>query len=466
MYRFTALALTTALIILTITGCIGTRMVFNGITGPDTVVENSSATFSIEVEGETPDLYQWAVEPSDSGTIENESSPTCTFHTAEIDSDTAVNIRVTIKSPHDGPYVVGKEVIIINTGQSPVAAASADDTTPQVGEWIRFFDESTDPDGTDDIISHEWDFSYEETDGFRVDSTDPNPVHSYSEEGSYAVQLRVTDRSGLTDMLDEPILIAVGGVPDVKIAFISRSRTTSEAGNYDESVMLHVTFEPPAPAPETLTYSWTCPYGSFSDPTALDPVWTPPNEAVKCEITVEVSNDFGSSDTASVTQWVTSYPVIENPSASPNLIPSQTLNLAPSGTLDPSDLVYPTTRPDGNVVYINYWATWCGYCIIEMPDLQEVYDRHSDEDFQWLLINLAESTAVVNGFIINHNFEPSYWVLDEDSSYFSIIKGWNGGSGGLPQHILFDRDGRCRWSKLGGLLQGTGELEAAIEELL
>jgi PKD repeat protein len=466
MFRFRFLSIAATIFILITTGCFGTRMVFNGITGPDTVAENSSATFSIDVEGETPDLYQWAVEPSDAGTIENETTSSCIFHADDVDSDTLVDIRVTIRSPHDGPYVVGKTVVILNTGQSPVAMASADKTSVQVGEIIQFTDESTDPDGISDIISREWDFSYEEADGFQTDSTDQDPVHSYSEEGTYYVQLRVTDRSGLTDMLDEPIVITVGGTQVVEIAFISRSRTTSEAGNHDESVMLSVIFEPPAPSPETLTYSWTCPYGSFSDPAALDPIWTPPDQPIKCEITIEVSDTTGSSDTASVNQWVTSYPVIENASSPTNLIPSETLNTAPSGTLDPSDLVYPTAGPDGNVVYINYWATWCGYCIAELPDLQEMYDGYNNEELQWLLVNLAESLPTVNNFRNANPYEPTYWVLDEDSSYFAIIKGWNNGSSGLPQHVLFDRDGRCRWSKLGGLLQGTSELEAAIDELL
>ena len=466
MFRFRIFSITVSLLLLAATGCLGTRMVFNGIVGPDSITENSNATFSINVKGETPDLYQWAVEPSNAGTIENETASTCTFHATDVDSDTEIKIRVTVRSPHDGPYVVGKTVVILNTGQSPVATASADKTTVQAGEMIQFTDESTDPDGIDDIISREWDFSYNEADGFQTDSTDANPTHSYSEEGSYSVQLRVTDRSGLTDMLEQPILITVGGTQILEIASVFHSRTTSETGNNDESVLLRVEFTPPAPSPDTLTYSWTCPYGSFDNPASPTPTWTPPNQVVQCEISVEVNDDLGSFDSATVNQWVTSYPVIENASAPDNLIPSQTLNTAPSGTLDPSSLVFPSTLPDGNVVYINYWATWCGYCIIELPDLQEMYDGYSGEDLQWLLINLGESLAVVSNFRNANPYTPSYWVLDENNSYFNIIRGWNDGSTGLPQHALFDRDGRCRWSKIGGLLQGTEELEAAIDELL
>jgi len=449
-----------------IPGCFGTRMVFSGISGPDAVAENSDAEYAIEIGGERPDLYQWAVEPSSAGTITNRDGPSCTFHAGAVESNTEIRIRVTIRSPHDGPYLLGKVVEIIDTSRTPVAAAHADKSSVQIGEPVQFFDDSTDPDGPDDIMLREWDFSYDEVEGFQAESVEANPTHIYTDAGTYLVQLRVTDKSALSDVLDEPLVIDVGQSQALRIAWVNRSRTTSLAGSSQEAVELSVEFADPAPEPGSVTYLWSCPYGAFDDPGSATPRWTPPDQVLDCEISVEVTDSHDSTDTSSCRQWVTSLGVLDNPSSPDDMIPSQTLPTAFQGEINPADFVFPTTVPDGNVVYINYWATWCGYCVAELPDLQEVYEKYRSGDFVYLLINVKDSRAIVENFANSHPYDPTYWGLDLTGGYFDATKGWNGDSAGIPQHLVFDRDGRCRWAHLGALIDNTSDLENAIEELL
>jgi len=97
------------------------------------------------------------------------------------------------------------------TNQPPVAAAHADITNPQVYQTVQFFDDSTDPDGPEDLAKWEWDFSFDEVDGFQVGKEEQNPTIQYQQPGTYKVQLRVTDTSSHADMLDVPLTINVGG---------------------------------------------------------------------------------------------------------------------------------------------------------------------------------------------------------------------------------------------------------------
>jgi thiol-disulfide isomerase/thioredoxin len=62
-------------------------------------------------------------------------------------------------------------------------------------------------------------------------------------------------------------------------------------------------------------------------------------------------------------------------------------------------------------VILNFWATWCGYCVIEMPDLQKLQAAHKD-DLLILAVNVGESKEVVQNFIKENNLELTV-VLDE-----------------------------------------------------
>ncbi len=99
---------------------------------------------------------------------------------------------------------------VLQENDPPVAAAHADPVDPFPGDNVDFFDDSTDPQGNDDIIKWEWDFSFDPVDGFDgTGSSEQNPSISYPEHGEYLVQLRVTDTKDEFDMLDEPLVINV-----------------------------------------------------------------------------------------------------------------------------------------------------------------------------------------------------------------------------------------------------------------
>lgn len=87
-------------------------------------------------------------------------------------------------------------------------------------------------------------------------------------------------------------------------------------------------------------------------------------------------------------------------------------SIAPDFELNSSDgsIVKLSELRDKNVI-LNFWATWCGYCILEMPDLQKLQDAHAD-DLLILTINVGESKEEVKKFMEDNNLNLSV-VLDE-----------------------------------------------------
>ncbi len=68
----------------------------------------------------------------------------------------------------------------------------------------------------------------------------------------------------------------------------------------------------------------------------------------------------------------------------------------------------------GKNVIVNFWATWCGFCVVEMPDLQKLQDAYKDEDLIILAVNVGEAKDVVQKFVEENKLNLTV-LLDTDS---------------------------------------------------
>lgn len=118
--------------------------------------------------------------------------------------------------------------------------------------------------------------------------------------------------------------------------------------------------------------------------------------------------------------------------------------IAPNFKLeDISGRVYELQDYAGNIVLLNFWATWCAPCRLEMPLLEETSQALANENFIVLAVNLQESVAEVEEFVneIGLTFPV---LLDSDgtvSELYRII--------GYPSSIVIDSTGRIQTIHIG-----------------
>jgi thiol-disulfide isomerase/thioredoxin len=93
----------------------------------------------------------------------------------------------------------------------------------------------------------------------------------------------------------------------------------------------------------------------------------------------------------------------------------------------------------GQVVMINFWASWCGPCRQEFPALDQIYSKYKPMGFQMVAINVESEKADAERFL--GKTPVSFPILfDPDNT----VSG-NYGVSAMPTTFLVDRQGRLRW---------------------
>ena len=111
---------------------------------------------------------------------------------------------------------------------------------------------------------------------------------------------------------------------------------------------------------------------------------------------------------------------------------------------------------NNKAVLIDFWATWCGYCVEEMPDLIRLQEANKGRGFTVLAVNVGESSRQASAFSdkMKLNFPI---VLDEDmavSQKYGLV--------GIPTSILVNSTGKI----LGVYHEFSHSLEADVEKAL
>ncbi|MBL8305842.1 MAG: TlpA family protein disulfide reductase [Rubrivivax sp.] len=114
----------------------------------------------------------------------------------------------------------------------------------------------------------------------------------------------------------------------------------------------------------------------------------------------------------------------------------------------------------GQVVLVNFWASWCGPCRQEMPQLNRLYDKYRSSGFTMLGINIDDDPK--NGAATAAKWGVKFPVLlDADKTVSKLYD-----LGSMPATVLIDRDGKVRFLHRG-YREGVEETyERQIRELV
>lgn len=115
----------------------------------------------------------------------------------------------------------------------------------------------------------------------------------------------------------------------------------------------------------------------------------------------------------------------------------------------------------GKVVLISFWASWCGPCRLEVPALEEAWQRYKNKDVVIVGVSVDDTRDDAMGFLAG--FPVTYpMVLDRAGAEISDV--WEAWS--LPTSVLIDKAGVVRRRHIGFTPRQLRETLAEVDELL
>ncbi|WP_283171261.1 TlpA family protein disulfide reductase [Curtanaerobium respiraculi] len=153
----------------------------------------------------------------------------------------------------------------------------------------------------------------------------------------------------------------------------------------------------------------------------------------------------------------TAYSALSQQNASPQMAPSSTSSTAgsqsgtaakssssktvtaPSSTVYAADGTQTTLKniADGKPMVVNFWATWCPYCLDEMDDLQKLYEEYGGK-VQFAIVNVADKNGEAESgaaYISEHGYTfPVYYDTDHNGLADYQVSG-------LPTTAIIGADG-------------------------
>jgi len=114
----------------------------------------------------------------------------------------------------------------------------------------------------------------------------------------------------------------------------------------------------------------------------------------------------------------------------------------------------------GQVVVIDFWATWCGPCVASMPGLIDVINSFKGKPVTFITLNQGEPAEQVKKFV-----ERRKWNLPVAMDGNAVAAGKYGVEG-IPHTVLVGLDGKVEWTHTGFAAGGAAKLTEAIEKAL
>ncbi len=114
----------------------------------------------------------------------------------------------------------------------------------------------------------------------------------------------------------------------------------------------------------------------------------------------------------------------------------------------------------GKVVYVDFWASWCGPCLKSFPFMEKMHTRYSDDGLVIIAINMDQKIQDAHDFLAQH---PVTFLIGQDAAgkvaqQYGVIA--------MPSSFVVDRDGLIKDVHYGFKSGDKEKISSLIEELL
>jgi len=89
----------------------------------------------------------------------------------------------------------------------------------------------------------------------------------------------------------------------------------------------------------------------------------------------------------------------------------------------------------GKVVFLNFWATWCPPCRLEMPTMEELHQEFGNQGLAILAVNYREGPEEIKAFFKEHRLTFTA-LLDPEGKIFDLYRAWS-----LPTTLFINKNG-------------------------
>lgn len=151
-------------------------------------------------------------------------------------------------------------------------------------------------------------------------------------------------------------------------------------------------------------------------------------------------------------------PTLQKSTASAEPLPESTSPV--EFTVATDDGQMPVSKFRGDVVYLDFWATWCGPCRDSFPWMREMQTKYRDKGLTVLAVSLDTDRVLARQFAdeLESNFIIGY---DDSGSIADMFK-----VKGMPTSVVINRDGTVSEIHQGFNLTKLEEYEASLEKVL
>ncbi|MFG0330991.1 MAG: TlpA family protein disulfide reductase [Phycisphaerales bacterium] len=133
---------------------------------------------------------------------------------------------------------------------------------------------------------------------------------------------------------------------------------------------------------------------------------------------------------------------------------------APDFTLDLADgSTFTLSEARGDVVLLDFWATWCPPCRAAMPGIQSIHEKYASRGVRVLGVNINDDTAKARAYMSDNGFD--YGLLVEGDSVAEKYK-----VTGIPTFFLIGVDGEVVLHHVGGGESAADIIEPALDSYL